>query len=281
MNFYPYNSSVVHLLFALLFWAESTAQTPVHSALYGMGTIEYHLIEYQSLQQNYHIFIRLPEAMEAGKTYPTIYLLDGGMTFPLLSAHYRYLALAGEIPPAILVGISYGSADYENGNNRSRDFTAKSAERSYWGGADDFLTFFESSLLPLVEENYPSDPGRRIIFGQSLGGQFVLYAAQTSPNLFWGGISSNPALHRNLEMFLSTQPALPEAGKRMRLFVSSGSEDNPIFLGPAMKWVEHWRKQEDVPWELKCSILEGQNHFSATPEAFRQGMKWIFVGSEH
>jgi predicted alpha/beta superfamily hydrolase len=36
---------------------------------------------------------------------------------------------------------------------------------------------------------------------QGLGGQFVLYTALTRPDLFWGHIASNPALHRNLPFY--------------------------------------------------------------------------------
>jgi len=36
--------------------------------------------------------------------------------------------LAEEIPEAILVGISYGTDDWQQGNLRSTDFTAPSAE---------------------------------------------------------------------------------------------------------------------------------------------------------
>jgi len=52
---------------------------------------------------SYHIFIRLPNDTETGKTYPVVYLLDGDITFPLLSAYQRYLELSEEIPKAILV----------------------------------------------------------------------------------------------------------------------------------------------------------------------------------
>ena len=72
-------------------------------------------------------------------------------------------------------------------------------------GIGDISYHLFEELIPLIESAYPSDDQQRIIFGQSLGGQFVLYTALTDPALFHGHIASNPALHRNLDFFLHWQ----------------------------------------------------------------------------
>ena len=128
----------------------------------------------------------VPDEIDSVKTYPTVYLLDGGITYPLLASYYKYLLLGEEVPELIIGGISYGTNDWQKGNQRSRDFTAKAADRSFWGGAPEFSEFLSSELFPFIENNYPSDSKQRIIFGQSLGGQFVLYAAQTKPEFYPG-----------------------------------------------------------------------------------------------
>ena len=172
--------------------------------LQGLGDTRYHRLESEILQRGFHIFVRLPEGYseQEAVAFPTVYLLDGGTTFPLLSGYYGYLSLAGDVPEVILVGISYGTADWQQGNMRSTDFTASSAEREHYGGAPRFQEVLRRELFPLIEAQYRSDSARRVIFGQSLGGQFVLHAALTEPDLFWGHIASNPALHRNLAFFL-------------------------------------------------------------------------------
>ncbi len=202
-------------------------------------------------------------------------LLDGGALFPLLSSYYRYLNF-GEMPEAIIVGISYGTDDFEEGNNRSTDYTAKSAERSYYGGAGKFQQFLGKELMPYIELNYRSRPDRRVIFGQSIGGQFVLYTASTRPGLFWGHVASNPAIHRNLDFFLEDHASVKPGYQRPRLFVANGSLNDARFQVPALKWVEYWTGRDKKPWLLKTIILEGQTHMSAPPESFRQGMSWLF-----
>ena len=64
--------------------------------------------------------------------------------------------------------------------------------------------------------------------------------------------------------------------ERPRLFVGSGSEDEPVFRQPAMRWIEHWTATKEIPWDLKAVILETHTRFSAPPASFRQGMKWLF-----
>lgn len=264
----------VSLVSSLLVISTSAAQEPNIAFLQGLEKTHYHRIESAVAERTYHLFVRVPELPEPGETYQTIYLMDGGMTFPLLAAYYNYLKLGEEVPEAIIVGVSYGTDDWQQGNMRSTDYTAKSEERSFWGGAGDFQRILADEIMPLVEGKYPSDPSRRILFGQSIGGQFVLYTAMTAPDLFWGYVASNPALHRNLELFLTLKPV---AGSKVkpRLFVSSGSNDEPVFRKPATTWMEHWTKRTDLPWALRAVTLEGQSHFSAAPAAFREGLRWI------
>ena len=131
-------------------------------------------------------------------------------------------------------------------------------------------------LFPFIEHNYRSRPDRRIIFGQSLGGQFVLYTALMDPDLFWGHIASNPALHRNLPFFLKRHNEAVTERTSSKLFVASGSMDEPRFRKPALKWIEHWSAIDTLLWQLKTIDLDGHSHMSAPPAAFRQGMRWLF-----
>jgi predicted alpha/beta superfamily hydrolase len=274
-------------LLALVFTVFSLpagAQEFPTGGMHGLSTVHRYEIPSEALGTTYQILVRLPEAPSepqanaegARKPLPVVYLTDGGVTFPALGAYYRYLRYAEDVPDLILVGISYGTADWNNGNERSRDFTAPVAEREHWGGIEPFLDFLAAEVIPLIEEHYPADPQRRILFGQSLGGQAVLYTAQFRPGLFWGHIASNPALHRNLPLFLKP-PKKPASGSAPRLFVSSADGDDPRFRGPALQWMGHWTVAEH-PWELETRSLPGHNHFSTLPEAFRQGLKWLFSG---
>ena len=161
---------------------------------------------------------------------------------------------------------------------RQTDFTAPAEEREFWGGAGAFQQMLAEELLPLVESRYRADTSRRILFGHSLGGQFVLYSALTRPDLFSGHIASSPVLHLNLPFFRKGRGGGDAPGPVTRLFVSSGELEANRFRRPVEAWSGHWQSQECLPWHLKVRTLHGQTHFSATPEAFRQGLDWLFTG---
>ena len=266
-------SIVCHTLLAVgqLSAAEPTGIDGMH----GLGSVMRHEIESAKAEHRYDILVGLPRDYDEHVEYPVVYILDGGTLLPMLRAYQRYLRLGEETPDVIMVGISYGSDDWQQGNNRSHDFTAPSEERDFWGGAGDFLAFLETELLPAIEKRYAADASRRILFGQSLGGQFVLYAAQTRPDVFWGHIASNPALHRNLDFFLQTMPG--ESAGTPRVFVSSGSDDNAVFREPALEWMQTWTSRAGVSWDLEAVTLAGHSHFSAPPAAYRAGMRWLFT----
>jgi predicted alpha/beta superfamily hydrolase len=272
------------LLIIMVLPSQVIAETNTLDAnlLQSLGDVEYHELKSAQLGRSFHIFVDLPEGYRnSGKSYPTIYLLDGGNTFPLLAAHHHYLRFGDESPEAILVGISYGADTFEEGNLRSTDYTAPSEERDFWGGAAVFQTLLQDELLPMIEAAYRSDPARRVIFGQSLGGQFVLYNALSKPELFFGHIASNPALHRNLPFFLKWHGEKDFTEPLSRVFVSSGQYDDPRFREPALEWKAFWQAVTPGPWTLETRTLAGQTHLSATPEAFRQGVEWIFVAPGH
>lgn len=264
------------LLYLLLVFSVS-ADAVDTEFLQAIGDARYHHIDSEIVGRGYHIYVKLPDGYNDATDikYPTLYVLDGGALFPLISAYYRYLNFGEEVPNLIIVGISYGSDSFEDGNFRSTDYSAPSEEREYWGGASKYQSFLSDELFSLTEENYRSNPERRIIFGQSMGGQFVLYTALTEPNLFWGHIASNPALHRNLQFFLERYSYAQETGYS-KLFVSSGTLDDPQFREPAQEWIQRWNGRTKKPWKLKTMNLEGQTHMSAPPAAFRQGMRWLF-----
>lgn len=253
--------------------------------MHGLGTVERHRLE--ALDTTYTLLVRLPDAVtEAGapdgetRKLPVVYLLDGGYTFPTLGGYHGYLRITDEVPDLVLVGISYGTSDSRQGNQRSRDFTAPAADAAHFGGVGPFLDFLEREVFPLVESRYPADPNRRVLFGQSLGGQAAIWAALYRPGLFWGHIASNPALPRNLEQFLeaprSVEPDCERLPPRPRLFVASGSDDNPRYRELALRWIEHWQGREH-PWRLEARTLPGHSHVSMGPAAYRDGLGWLFA----
>lgn len=266
-------NKLLALVGLFLFVAAAADELP---AMWGLGDPAYYELESETIGRSFNVWVSLPDDYdpESTRTYPTLYVLDGGGLFPLVRSYSSYLYLGDQFPAAIIVGVGYPGMTFEQGNFRSTDYTAPSDERDYWGGAAEFQEFLAATLMPMIEETYRSNPERRVVFGQSIGGQFVLFTAQTRPELFYGHIASNPALHRNLEFFLETTP---EGEGRTRLLIASADGDDRRFKVPLNKWLDHWQSVEDPHWDLEVVNLEGHTHLSAPPEAIRHGMQWLFL----
>ncbi|MEM7278670.1 MAG: alpha/beta hydrolase-fold protein, partial [Pseudomonadota bacterium] len=189
------------ILFSSLVGAQESTSV---DAFQGLVDIRKHSIDSEAVGERYEFMVALPAsyAESPDTQYPTIYVTDGSALLSMLVGYYRYLYFAEEVPEVIFVALSYSDADWTTGNNRSHDYSAPSAEREDYGGAKDFQAMLRDEVMPLVENLYRSRADRRIVFGQSMGGQFVMYTAHTRPNLFWGHIASNPAMHRNVEFYL-------------------------------------------------------------------------------
>ena len=96
-------------LLALVLLALSTSSSALDTRfLQGIGDSHYQRLKSETIGRDFHIFIKLPDGYEEHpeRSYPTVYVLDGGALFPLLAAYYRYLNFGQEIPDAITVGIS-------------------------------------------------------------------------------------------------------------------------------------------------------------------------------
>lgn len=271
----PVRRVISAVLFAAIAVSEYAGADEWMDRLFGIGQPDTFTLASGTLERDFHVYVRLPAGYEdSDESWPVIYLLDGGILFPMLVPYHFMLTIDGIAPEAIIVGISYGGLGFASGNMRSTDYTAASDEVEHYGGAPEFQAFLQSQLLPLIDERYRTNPQRRMIVGQSLAGQFVLYTALTRPELFWGHISINPALHRNLSYFRDFRPS-PDAS-RTRLFVGMGTLDAPRFRQPAGEWIEAWSRRGDSHLQLEVVSLAGEHHASAAPVAYRTGLRWLF-----
>lgn len=252
--------------------AASPAAPPPLAAIDG----DYFRWESAALGRALHIYVKLPEGYDPAASYPAVYLTDGDSLYPLLAPTHLFLTYDEPVPPAIIIGIAYGSFDPEKGNRRGVDFRPPAADAPE-GGAAAFQRFLADELIPEIERRYRADPARRVLVGQSRGGAFVLYSAFTAPDLFWGRIASNASLTPGEEIFFGPPPAA--ARDDLKLFYASGERDRPDYRAPALRWFDHWRAAPEKPWLVKTATIENGVHAASIGEAYRQGMVWLFEGS--
>lgn len=246
------------------------AETP--AALRG----DYFYIRSAEIGRGYHIHVRYPEGYDpaAERTWPTVYLTDGDSLFPILAANHLFLHYDDGLPEALVIGIAYGGFD-PSVNRRNIDFQSPGAGvTAEQAGAEAFQRFLRTDLIPLIERRYRSDPARRVLFGQSRGGAFVLYSAVTDPDLFWGRIASNPSITPGVESLLESAATAgqPDLG----LVVVSGTRDRADLQAEAAQWLSVWEARPEKPWWLLGVRVEGGTHAANATDAYRRGMNWLF-----
>jgi uncharacterized protein len=227
--------------------------------------------------RRYHIYIRLPESYSKAPLetrYPVVYLLDGDSLFPILATEHLLLSIDEKLPEAIIVGIAYGSFDPLI-NKRDVDFTAPAdGVKPEYAGAPAFQRFLKTELIPAIERRYHADSDRRVLFGQSRGGSFVLYSAFTDPDLFWGRIASNASFKADGDRYFQDVPAATRGD--LGLVVTSGTRDRPALRQEAVKWFKHWDGVTGGPWTIKTVNIEGGTHSADCANSYRAGILWLF-----
>ena len=266
---------IAHLLIAAaigLPLSNSQASEPL-DRLFGMAPVETFTIESATLGRDFHIYVRKPLRYdEVDCDWPVVYLLDGGILFPMLSPYQLMMEIDGLAPPVVMVGISYGGLGYSNGNYRGTDYTAPADEPEYYGGAFAYQDFLADELIPRIESDYRIDQGDSLILGQSLGGQFTLLTALARPELFGRYLSINPALNQNLDYFIALDAAARDTPTP--LMITRSTEEEARFAGPLQQWLSAWQERGRDALDLEVSWLAGEHHASSAPVAYRAAIEW-------
>jgi predicted alpha/beta superfamily hydrolase len=187
------------------------------------------------LKEDRVIWVRMPAAAQGSKeSYPVLYMTDGGRNVNEIGSTIDFLADTNFIPPFIVVGIA--------NTDRVRDLTPSHADVKHSdgtadpmptsGGADKFLDFIQTELVPEIEKRYPTQP-YRILTGHSLGGLFAIHALMARPDLFNAYIASSPSLwwddfravHQAQEFLLKQKEF------KKTLFFSLGNESGNMSTG--------------------------------------------------
>lgn len=234
-------------------------------------------LESASVGRGYDIYVRLPPDYDPdGLAYPVVYLLDGDSLFPILAANHLFLHYDDGLPEAVIVGIAYGGFD-PGVNRRNIDFQSPDPELAEGqAGAEAFHTFLTDELMPLIEGRFHVDPEQRVLFGQSRGGNLVLYSAVHHPDAFWGRIASNPSLTPGMASILSD--ASSSERDDLMVVVTSGERDRPDLRAEAVQWVDAWQGTDvDArPFNTWLIPIPGGTHAANAPDSYRAGMNWLF-----
>ncbi|MGH6616987.1 alpha/beta hydrolase [Sphingomonas sp.] len=135
-----------------------------------------------------------------------VYVMDADYSFGTVVEAARMGHYAGEVGPAVIVGIGYAeergdyafvgyrrALDFYRGPRRSLDMPGLG--KLELGGAEAFLAALLDTVAPEVGRRVPETLNAgRILFGMSAGGHFAAYALTQRPDAFSGYAMLSPAL---------------------------------------------------------------------------------------
>ena len=205
----------------------ATAQGPVP----GVPNISQFTIKSTVLGEERRILVRTPANYETNKaTYPVMYMTDGDAHIAHTSGSIDFLARNGRMSELILVGIP--NTDRARDLSPSKPKTAGATGAPQFptaGGADKFLQFIETELIPEINKRYRVTP-YKILAGHSLGGMFAVHAMVTKPDLFNSYIAVSPALQWDNQIVVKRAEEFFKNRKEFdaTFFMSIANEPGPL-----------------------------------------------------
>jgi len=157
--------------------------------------------------------------------FPVVYVLDpSNNLLATLGIENFYSNNLKIMPRMIIVGIV--------SKDREKDYLpSPSKECPTGGGADKFLKYISSELIPLIDSTYPVT-SERCIIGHSAGGLFAIYALENQPNLFNSFICIDPSLWYENELYVKKIPEFFKKNKDIKksfFLTLSNEKDMGIF----------------------------------------------------
>jgi predicted alpha/beta superfamily hydrolase len=247
------------------------------SSALGQGTITRMTIKSNVLGEDRTILVRTPAGYENNKVnYPVLYMTDGDAHMAHTASTVEFLARNGRMSDLIVVGIT--------NTDRTRDLTPTKASRvdagqaPTAGGADNFLKFIETELIPEIEKRYRVQP-YRILAGHSLGGLFTVHVMITRPELFGSYIAVSPSLQwadeatlKKAEEFLKTRKEL-----NATLFTSLG--DEPGDIGESFElFKQALAKSQIKNFEWQAEQMKDEDHGSVVLRSHYLGLRKVYNG---
>ena len=236
-------------------------------------------IRSRALGEKRFLLVHLPPGYGSNKdSYPLLVLLDGGdqKQFSgdktLFSRSREVLARleAEGLPRLVLVGI--GNRD------RVRDMTPVRRPDIYAGGGGSmaFMEFIEAEVVPFVRKRWRIG-NRRILYGESYGGLFVLDALARGRQAFSDYIAVSPTVGVWPEGLDAAFQRNSGAMSQVRsLTIVQGEDDAPLVTNHSLPFFGKIDALLPSGLRRRLDVLPGEGH---NPQnSLELGLRFVFSG---
>jgi uncharacterized protein len=263
------------LFLVLLFTLPLSAQVP-------SGVAERAVVTSEILGEERPVWVRLPDGYDRTTArYPILILTDSDRQMQHTVSTVGFLEHHGRIPELLVVGIS-------SGNDPARDYTPSSASMTWLdghevayptsGGADRYLAFIETELIPWVDSNYRTEPFR-VLAGHSFGGLFAVHAFVARPALFRGVIAASPIMHWDDGVVVRKASALLEEAEQLpgTVHLTTGREDEAL-VASVRRFQELAKEKSPEGLRVSAAFMRDEDHGSVVLRSYYDGLRRVFAG---
>ncbi|HKY04342.1 MAG TPA: alpha/beta hydrolase-fold protein [Blastocatellia bacterium] len=238
-------------------------------------------IKSEVLGEERTIIVRTPQGYDANNLrYPVLYMTDGDAHMTHTSGTIEFLARNGRIPELIVVGITNTDRTRDltptNWGFPQPDGTVRKLPTS--GGADKFLKFIETELMPMIESRYRTQP-YKIFAGHSLGGLLAVHTLLARPEMFNAYIAVSPSLQWDDQLLVKRAEEAFKTGKEWNktLYVTLGNEPGGIGQG-FVKFKELLSKNAAKGLDWEAQQMPDEDHGSVVLRSHYFGLRKVFDG---
>jgi uncharacterized protein len=223
------------------------------------------------------VLVRTPPGYEVNKlAYPVLYMTDGDAHIRHTASTIEFLSRNGRMSEMIVVGIT--------NTDRTRDLTPtkatgpNAAQFPTAGGADNFLKFIETEVIPEIEKRYRVQP-YRVLAGHSFGGLFAVHALITRPELFNSYVAVSPSLQWSDDATLKRAEEFFKMRKELNatLFTSLGNE--PGDIGKSFEEFKLLLARTQIKgFESEAQQMTDEDHGSVVLRSHYFGLRKVYSG---
>ncbi len=194
---------------------------------------ETHTLASRPLAQERVVNVYLPAGYAtSGKTYPVLYLIDGGLDqdFLHITGTTALGALWARSQELIVVGVAT--------KDRRRELTGPTQDAALLkefptaGGSAAFRAFIRDEVMPMVSQTYRTS-GETGVIGESLAGLFIVETLLIEPDLFDHYAAISPSLWWDDERLSKSAGTLLRTSmlKPHRLYLTIANEGREMQTG--------------------------------------------------
>ena len=250
----------------------------------------------------YHLSVSMPMHYSKIDTthYPVLYMLDGGIVFPIAHAARNSMDIFGALEDVIIVSIDY---DWNKSltpwmTERWKDYTPSKDEKmdanpEYLnafglqpgdlksGGAPVYLEVIKKEIIPFIDKNYKTTNDRGIC-GHSLGGLFATYCLLIEPGLFQRYGINSPSLWWNKKEMFKLEKSISEKNNSLtaKIFMSVGGKEGKMMIAVMTSFADSLRN-DFKGLNITTHVFEDEDHMSVMPANISRSLKVLYGKKEN